>query len=422
MSRFERGPLREDPEFLAYYERWLAPMEASKEAGRKGGLSVSVIRGIQSLLLVAALSAGMLWFAESFESGGGWLALVTLGIVILTLAVWTIDPARTHKLATKDRVTPLVVGYFGDFSFDRKGEFGLSPFADWEILEPPDRRKFGDVIIGSYRGVPLRIAELSLARRTPRARGRREYTHVFSGLYVDFVLPGPATALTLVVNQNPMWDRRARQRGWTPLAFAATGYQAYAAGDADDAYPLPEALAELLDRLRGQFNATHVLAAFGQSRLVILLEGASNAFEPSVTRASTLLEEAESIREQLGALVAAVNVLDIAASTEVRDAPRPVDEKALDAKAELHGDDFKGLGCLPLMVLTTALFLVYGFILKDVEYPSLAFAFALVASPILASTALKLYQTGQGKSDGGVVWQLVKVALATVPVYFLLQP
>ncbi len=422
MSRFDSGALQDDPEFTAYYEQWLRPLEARHRANAGSAMRSSLIRGAQSLALALGLAAGMFWFSDTWGGPGGWLVLVTLGIVALVLVVWTIDPARTHTQATKSRITPILVGYFGDFRFEQKAEFGLAPFIDWEFLEQHDRRKFGDVITGSYRGVPIRIAELFLDKRHSEVgRSATDWTRVFSGVFADYVLPAPVAALTLVVNENPLWRKRAEQRGWNHLDFAADGYHAFALGEVDDAYPLPEALGALLDGLRTTFRAKHVLAAFGESRLVILLEGASNAFEPAVTGNASLHDEAETIRAQLGSLAKVVDALGIGPSTDIRDQPRPVNEKALEAKAKTHVDDFKGLGCLPLMVLSTALFLVYGWILHDTASATLAFAFSLIASPLLASAILKLYELLRGPRRKGLSSQLLKIGIATVPVYFLLM-
>lgn len=422
MSRFDGGALRDDPEFTAYYDRWLRPLEASHQARTRSATRSSLIRGIQSVALAIGLAAGMFWFLDTWNGLGGWLALVTLGIVLLVLVVWTIDPTRTHATATKSRITPILVGYFGDFRFEQKSEFGLSPFIDWEFLEQHDRRKFGDVITGSYRGVPVRIAELYLDKRhSDGGRSATDWTRVFSGVFADYVLPTRVETLTLVVNENPLWRRRAEQRSWNQLDFETDGYQAFAVGDINGAYDLPETLGTLLDGLRETFGAKHVLAAFGESRTVILLEGASNAFEPGGKGKANLHDEAESIRRQLGSLAKVVEVLDISPSIDIRDEPRAVNERALQAKTRKPVDDLKGLGCLPLMVLSTGLFVVYGWILHDVANATLAFAFALIASPTLASAIMKLHEHRKRKQREGLAKQWLKIGIATAPLIYLLM-
>ena len=304
----------------------------------------------------------------------------------------------------------------------REGQFGLRPFVEWNVLDSHTSSRFGDSITGNYRGVPIRIAELQLGRRssTTSSSGSgssSRTTPIFDGIFADYELPEPVSALTIVVNENPMWASRAKKQGWHRLDHAPAGYEAFSAGSA---HPIPAELGNLLDHLRRTFRAKHVLAAFGDSRLVILLEGAKNAFEPKLTGQVDLIAEAERIREQLGSLAQVVDHLEIDPSTEIDDTPRPIDEKALEKKAAAHVDDFEGEGCLPLMVLSTVIFIVYGAVLHEAAYLSMAFAFSIFASPMLASALLKFFEAMTGKGEVNLIGQLVKITLATVPIYFLL--
>ncbi len=429
MDRFADKPLRDNPEFQAYHARHLASLEADQEAGRSEAWRTLLQRLAISLALLLVLAAGLFTLFEPYSEFSSWLSFGFMLALLLVLGVWVAYPALDHADITKARVTPLLVAWFGPFRFRSDGEddVSLDHIADWQILPGWDEIQVGDTVTGRFRGVPVWFAEIELVeRRVGAGTGSNtsgsgsSRNRLFKGLLAEYTLPEPVDTLTLVAVKNRHLARRAEQLGWTAIDAGHDNFEAWVAGDAADAQPLPDSLPAILARMAVRLDADQVIAAFEGHRLVILLQGAKNTFEPPLRKAADLFEQAENLRGQLGQMLAPVTELPIGPSQAIDDTPLELDHETLEAEAKDRMIDFGKGGCLPMMVMSTAAFLAYGVILRGADQPGWSLSLALVGSPLLASVAWALLGRRRGKP---IPWVscVIRLAIALGPLVFLLR-
>lgn len=425
MNRFSDTPLREDPDFQAWYDRHLSKLDGVQESARAGAWRASLLRGAVAVPLLIALLGGGAYLYASTSPLSEWLSLVTVILVLIVLVVWVIDPARNQAEVTKARITPALMAWFGDFRFASKDAFPLGNFQDWGLIPRWSEETTGDIVEGSHRGVPFRFAELELVERHETSgssgSGSRSRTRSFGGLYAEYGLEEAVPALTVYLSRNPFWSQRAERNGWSPLHSGHDSYEAYTSGDPATTPGFPESLPDILTGMALGLGAKHVAAVFEGQRLVVLLQGASNVFEPPVMRAADLYEQAESLRRQLGLLLSPVAGLPIPATVEIRDESAAVDQAANDASAEGKVDRLgEGPGCLFMMIASTAIFLAYGLLLRNHEMPGIALLTGLAGGLLIAWSAWDGLEALRGKP---VPWfsMLARLALALGPLWFLLR-
>lgn len=417
-NRLKPRVLATDPEFRRFREEHLGTSARQLGRAREDALRLVRSRGLIALVALGALGFVLYqWFFPRDEFGS-WLVLVLALAGPLVLLVWAALPLLNQRKEAKQRVVAPLVGYFGDFEYQPTGQIALRALKDWRLLEDADQIKYQDTIAGSYLGVPVTFSELSLSRRGVETGSERSRVHIFKGAYLEFELAEDQGPPLVAMSKTPFFATHALRREWTSLE-SPDGRFELAAVNEPNPRGFPKPLFEVMEHLRAGTGAGYAMAAVGGRTLVILLEGASNAFEPPLTGELDVTEEAEKVRARLALYVLPVEDGRLDPSVDARDEPR-------SASAPEHaptGDDaFSGMGCTPLIVLNVVFMAAYGWLLRDSESRSLALLLALCGSPLLASAVTSTWHSLRDDRFpigwGGLI---AKLAFALGPLWYFLR-
>lgn len=107
--------------------------------------------------------------------------------------------SKEYTRLYKARVLPHLAARFGDLTYRQGSAHDVHKLRTYRILDNFDTVAADDEIVGTYRGVPVRIVELRLGAGSGDQR-----KNVFDGLLVDLVLPRNLTGTTAVVTDAGM--------------------------------------------------------------------------------------------------------------------------------------------------------------------------------------------------------------------------
>lgn len=408
----------EDPEFRRYYERYLQPLEGGYETLRRAAVGERNRRLLAAGVSWLAAHAGIVHLAS--PTGDLWYFVGFFALLTLVLlGVWVWLPAGAHEMRLQKEVMSRIVPFFGDLRYRPRGDLAPGSFRDWKLLPKFDKAYCEDQVEGSYRGVPLKTAEVSLKHRyrdrRPGEYGPQSFSETttservtFEGLMVVLELEETHPGVTLVRTGGSDMD------GDLELDESLTkvrGYGGFEIFTTPDSRGLPVPEADLLDglaRLSSLFEAEHLFASVHDDRLVLLIDHPGDFFEMSHREETDFSRDAARAREQLGKLFAVVDLLRLARKERVAGADRTV---AADVELPAPPDarsggawDVGGWGCLWAFVLYgagTAAFIPH----LDDDLPRAALLGWSALGGVLV--ALGLFQIGKGlsrRSIGALLW------------------
>jgi hypothetical protein len=226
----------------------------------------------------------------------------------------------------KARVLPILAARFGDLTYQRGSAQDVHKLSTYRILEAFDTVKAEDEIVGTYRGLSVRIVEL----RLEAGSGDKTRT-VFDGLLVDLVLPRNLSGTTAIIpdagklgNLEARWRSNTLQRVRLEDPRFEARYEVYSTDQI-------EARALLTPAFMERFTALAALSGFALpgawaegNRLVTALPKRSpvDLFEPPVywkpSGGKTLLALSRDIEAVLEMADAVID-LDFWASGRKRD-------------------------------------------------------------------------------------------------------
>lgn len=411
-----------DTEFQRYYAQHLEPLEQRFEHLRRNAVKERNWRIVAALAAWLAAVAGIVYLA--WPIGEFWPFVAFFGLVTaLGLGMWAWLPAGAHELRLQEQVLARIVPFFGDLRYRSEPDLAPSRYYDWKILPSFSKSYCEDQIEGSYRGVPLKLAEVSLKYEYRSRTSSSSSTGIaFKGLMIDFELGQEYPGVTLIRSRGSnMKDRFRLDEALEPVG-TGSDFEVYATGDAPGATLADAGFLERLAEVSARFEARQLFASYHADRLVMLIDHQGDLFEMSHRQQTDFARDAGRVRAQLGHIFAIVDLLQLDGPSE---AAGPWESPAFP---ELPGptvaDPYHigGWGCLVGFVIFAVTMSAYLGLL-DPELPQGARLWWSALGGFLMM--LGVFQTVRGlwrQAVGTAIFGLVVLGGAFLVLYYFVSP
>ena len=358
--------LANDRKFRSYYERHLKPLEEQFEQNR------NVCRAERNKRIAAAIFSwlsmivlGFWWFDSAVDFGWWMLPFAALFSGIL-LGLWAWLPMMLQYGQLKESILPRLIPFFGDLKFTWDAELSMSQFSASRLIPRHNKIYVEDLIEGSYTGVPLRFAEISLKEETTHYRASdttsssRRIEKVFKGLLVELTLDHGSHGVTLAGSSGMFKDYFAiKSDSELQAGRSGTGFESHATPGARPAIRIDDVLFKQLGELKTLFAAKRLALSLYDQKLLILIERTEDFFEISAEKQIDFARDAELVGQQLGQIFSIIEHLGIGGLQESTDrrtesvdfteiAGKPAGKEPLDRNA------YGGWGGLLVFVLWLA--------------------------------------------------------------------
>jgi hypothetical protein len=378
--------------------------------------------------LVAWLAAvgGILYLAYPIGEFWPFVAFFVLATAV-GLGMWVWLPAGAHELRLQEQVLSRIVPFFGDLRYRSEPDLVPGKYRNWKVLPDFSKTYCEDQIEGSYRGMPLKLAEVRL---------KYEYSHrdssstlienVFKGLIIDFGLGQEYPGVTLIRSRGSDMKGRFHLDEALGEVGAGSGFEVFATSDAPGTTLADARFLERLAEVSAQFEARQLFASFHADRLVMLIDHKGNYFEMSHRQQTDFARDAERVRDQLGRLFATVDLLQLpggatadgedAGALELPEFPELPEPKAADPY------DIGGWGCLSAFILFAAAMLAYLWLLDTELSKGEQLWWSAFGSSLMA---LGLFQAVRGvlrHSVGTAIFGVILLAGAFMVFYYFVPP
>ncbi len=432
----------DDREFQHYYLQHLEPLERRYESLRRKAVQERNLRIVAALVAWLAAVGGIGYLAHpigEFWPFVGFFALVN----VVGLGVWAWLPAVAHIMRLKDQVLTRIVPFFGDLRYQAEPDLVPGRYGSWKVLPNFSKAKCEDQIEGSYRGVPLKLAEVKFEYKYSSINSDTKSTGIaFKGLMIAFELGQEYSGVTLVRSQGSDMNNRFHLDEVLEEVGVGSGFEVFATSDAPGGTLADAMFLERLAEVSAQFEARHLFASFHADRLVMLIDHKGNYFEMSHRQKTNFAQDAERVRDELGRFFSIVDLLQLrgvsAASgkgTGLLESPAFPELSGPNAATpydiafpELPGPnaadpyDIGGWGCLGVFVIFAVAMSAYLWILDtELSKGALLWWSALGGS----LTALGLFQAIRGvlsRSMGTVIFGIILLTGAFVVLYYYGSP
>ena len=161
---------------------------------------------------IGAACAMLLWLVVQWgdDPPGFFELIIWCGLGALAGEGWAAAKlAEDYTRLYKARVLPHLAARFGALTYRQGSAQDVHKLQTYRILDRFDTVDADDEIVGTYRGLTIRIVELRL-----HAGSGDDRKNVFDGLLVDLVLPRSLTGTTAVIGDEGLWGNlEARWRG-----------------------------------------------------------------------------------------------------------------------------------------------------------------------------------------------------------------
>ena len=421
---FSPSLIDDDVRFRRYYAQHLQPLEQRFESLRRDAVKERNRRIVGAVVAWLVAVAGIVYLARPI--GEFWPFVAFFGVATLIgLGMWAWLPAGAHELRLQDQILSRIVPFFGDLRYQSEPDFSPEHYFDWKVLPSYSRPDSEDQIEGSYRGVTLKLAEVTLKYQS-RSRGSDGSSGstaiAFKGLMIDFGLAEEYPGVTLIRSQGSDMNHRFHLDEDLDEVDSGSGFEVYATSDAPGTRLADGRFLERLAEISSQFQAKQLFASFHQDRLVMLIDKKDNYFEMSHRQETNFAKDAERIRNQLGRLFAIVDLLQLpgkatedevdAEALDNLEFPELPDPKAVDPY------DIGGWGCLNTFIIFAIAMSAYLLLLdSELSKGALLWWSALGGSLL----ALGLFQAVRGalrRSGGAVIFGIILLAGAFAVLYY----
>jgi len=324
-----RTPRREHAADVGELEALLGPTLHELSAVRADVIRRVKARSITRVPLGIA-GAAALWMLVQWGEDPPGLAELIGWLVVGALAgeMWAIGRLeRDYHRLYKNRVLPVLAARLGDLTYREAQSHEIQKLRELRILPEFDAVLAEDEISGTHHGMPLKVVEARLQRRS----GDSTQT-VFDGLLIELTLPRALTGTTAVLSDQGLLGNlkgRWRSGAMQPVRLEDPRFEQRFEVYSDDQV---EARALLTPAFMERFTGLAAASGFSlpgalaeRNRLIVALPksiGTANLFEPppfwKPARGQVLATLDRDIRAVLR-MVDTVIELDFWASGRMRD-------------------------------------------------------------------------------------------------------
>lgn len=361
----QRNPslVDKDVAFRRYYNRHLKPLEQRFETFRRKAVKDHILRIIFALAAWLAALASIAYLAHPI--GELWWFVGFFGLAAgVGLGSWAWLPAGAHRLRLQDQVLSRIVPFFGNLRYQSEPDLAPSRYYDWKVLPRFSKTYSEDQVEGSYRSVPLKLAEVRLdyEYRSTSDSGSTTRT-AFKGLMIDFELDEEFSGVTLIRSSGSDMNGDFKLDPTLKEAGQGSGFEVFSTSDAPGSKIAGTWFLDRLAKVSAQFEAKQLFASFHENRLVMLIEHKGDYFEMSHRQQTDFAQDAERIRDQLSRFFTIVDLLQLRgkAGEEGEQPETMVEPEFPDIEDNNAADpyDIGGWGCLSAFVLFAAAMSAY---------------------------------------------------------------
>lgn len=422
MNQGRSSLIDEDRDFRRYYAQHLEPLEQHFESLRRDAVKERNQRLVAALAVWLAAVGGIGYLAHPIGEFWPFVAFFAL-VTGIGLGLWVWLPAGAHELRLQEQVLSRIVPFFGNLRYQSEPDLVPDRYDDWKILPYFSKTYSEDQIKGSYRGVPLNLAEVRLQYESRSSHNNSSSTRVaFEGLMIVFELGQDYPGVTLIRTRGSHMDGQFHLDETLDEVSAGSGFEVFATNDAPGGMLADARFLERLAEVAAQFEARQLFASFHANRLVMLIDHKGDYFEMSHRQETNFARDAERVRAQLGRLLAIVDLLQLpGVSVEGEAEARDLASLAfpdLPGPKETAPYDIGGWGCLSAFVMFAAAMSAYLWLL-DTALSKGALLWWSALGGLL--TSLGLFQAGRGlwrRSVGTVIFGVILLVGAFLVLYY----
>ncbi|MGR9106218.1 MAG: DUF3137 domain-containing protein [Gammaproteobacteria bacterium] len=420
MNQRKNSLIEKDIEFRRYYTRFLQPLEQRFESLRQKAVVERNRRMVAALLAWFAALGGVVYLGPPIGDLWWFVGIFGLGCAF-GLGIWAWLPAGAHEIRLQEQVLPRIVPFFGDLRYRPEPDLVPARYSDWKVLPSFSKTSSEDQIEGSYRGVPLKLAELRLQYES-RSNNSSSTETAFRGLMIDFELGQEYPGVTLIRSRGSNMKGRFHLDENLGEVGGDPDFEVFASRDAPGSKIANSIFLKRLAKVSAQFEARQLFASFHAKRLVMLIEHKGDYFEMSHRQKTDFAKDAERIRDQLGRIFSIVDLLELHRES----GERPVNPGVLNDPVfpdlpkpkTADGYDTGGWGCLGAFLVFVASVLAYLRCLESDLSPEARLGWSTLGG-LLAT--LGLFQTFRGifrMSIWALLFGIIFLAGALLVLYY----
>lgn len=306
-----------DDEFLRHSRPQLEALEVIRQEKFKVYQKRKIIAWPAGAILGPALAYVDYWLLllqSSNDDGAAGLSVVFMG----ALYAWVTQPKRQYTAAYKNEILPRLAGLFGNFRYSSGGKIPVELMRSSKILPRHDRYESEDHFIGKYKEVDIQFCEIHLEER--RSSGKRTYyATVFKGLAILLTMSKKRFYGHTILDQDrgkiAEWFA-SRSHGLKKANMADPEFEklfdAYTDDQVEARYIIDPIMIERLKALQEEYNGEKMVAAFYDSKMLILISSKHNHFEPAnITVPATDPESILNMKKEIGEVLSIIDQLDL---------------------------------------------------------------------------------------------------------------
>jgi hypothetical protein len=309
---------RIDPAFKPTYDREIVPHLVTFEQKRVEALHSLRMRAFVGVPAIAAVIAAGVYVLTQLEGKKDGLAELTL-MVCLGIGAWMYRRVTLYHGDVKSQVFPTVFRHFGDFIYSPKADFTFDAWQQAGIVPKytVSQSTLEDSVIGTHRGVSLKIVEAKLIK----GQGKNRST-VFKGLIAKVGVGKRFKGTTIIRRDKGRLGNTFSSLGRGKLetvrledpTFEAR-YEVCSTDQVEARYLLTTSFMERLMELEDKLDSK-IEAAFNDQQLLIMISSSRNWFEPSsIYEPATFVEDISLIFDQMHALFQIIEILKLDENT-----------------------------------------------------------------------------------------------------------
>ncbi len=248
-------------------------------------------------------------------------------VFIGALYWWVTQPRRQYAVAYKEKILPKLADLFGGFIYWIDGQIPMHKMIPSKIVPRHDKYETEDYFTGRYKGVNVEFSEVNLKQKR-RRKNSTHYVSVFKGLailldmnakkfYGHTLLDRDRTKITEWFKEKTDGLKRANL---VDPEFEKI-FDVYTNDQVEARYLIDPVMMERLKAVRDEYNGEEIVAAFYESKLLILVQSKHNYFEPAdLEIPATDPRSLVSMKREIGQILSLVDRLSLYDPEEARGA------------------------------------------------------------------------------------------------------